>query len=564
MTESRKIGAYEIVAQIGTGGMATVYKGYQPRLDRYVAVKVMHKNLSEDPSFRARFEREARIVARLDHPNIVPVYDFDDRDGETYLVMKCVEGLTLKQLLRQGTLSPEEILEVLSPIADALTYAHKQGILHRDIKPSNIIIDHKSVPYLTDFGLARIAQQGESTMSVDMMLGTPHYISPEQAKGETALDARTDVYSLGVVLYELVTGRVPFMGDTSYAIVHDHIYTPPPSPRDINPDVSLQVEAVLLRTLAKNRADRYPTPVALIDAYRKAIGGEPVPASTSASQEKEKQESSALQSARTPDEDEYVDNNAPQGFIARFVTGVGTFGREMEEAFKDFDRDEFGNKLSEEEMSAKKGEAVVKFKESVQKAMRASGFDMEKGRAAQVVEKIAAKAESKMDSEMSIAIGKKGDNDDDSDEDAALPPEERLRRRIEKRLNKKRDEFRGMLTHIIIFVIINSWLFGLNDWFSAFIKGQNAGWPHIVTLLWGIGLVSNILDYFSKYGPGYRQREEQIEQEVEREWQRLYGESRAKAKNEDFEDRHVRLTGDGELTESFIEEQDYYPKRKNR
>jgi serine/threonine protein kinase len=520
MTEPNMIGPYEIVSQIGSGGMATVYKAYQRKLDRHVAVKVMHKSFSEDHDFRARFEREAKIVARLDHPNIVPVYDYDDRYGQAYLVMKYVDGVTLKTLLRKATLNPDEILEVMVPIADALTYAHKQGILHRDIKPSNIIINRQSVPYLTDFGLARIAQQGESTMSADVMLGTPHYISPEQAKGQTDLDARTDIYSAGVVLYELAVGRVPFAGENSYAIIHDHIYTPPPKPGDLNPELSPSVEAVLLRALAKDPDDRYETPTAMMEAYRQAVGGEPVVVT---------QQSEPATSSTDLEE-------VPTGFISRFVRGMETFGVEMEAAFRDFDKDEYGRKLSEEEMAAKKGEAAFKFKKSVQTALQASGIDVNL---------------TKPDEEERYA--------------APLSEEERIRARVERRIRKQREELSGLVTHIVIFVIINSWLFGLDDWFSKVVNGQDAGWPHIVTLLWGIGLVSNFLDYFSKYGPWAYRRERMIDREVERERRRLYGESYDyKAKNEDYDGRAVRLTEDGELTESFVDEMDPYNKRKNR
>ncbi len=266
-----QIGQYRIVEQIGVGGMATVYKAAQPKLDRYVAIKIMHQAFLQDPAFRSRFEREARIVARLEHANIVPIYDYDDLNGQPYLVMKLISGHTLKEMLQEGALSLEEIQRLIPRIADALTYAHTQGILHRDIKPSNIIIDEGGTPYLTDFGLARITQLGESTMSADMMLGTPHYISPEQAQGTADIDARTDVYSLGVILYELVTGRVPFTGETTYAIVHKHIYAAPPPPSQLNPEIPAAVEAVLLKALEKNPINRYDTPNTMMTAFQQAI-----------------------------------------------------------------------------------------------------------------------------------------------------------------------------------------------------------------------------------------------------------------------------------------------------
>jgi serine/threonine protein kinase len=265
------VGPYRITDQIGQGGMATVYKAYHANLDRYVAFKVLHPAFKEDPSFLERFRREARIVARLDHPHIVPVYDFADFEGQPYLVMKFIEGETLKARLKRQALTLDETLYILEAVASALGFAHEQGILHRDIKPSNFILDQQGTPYLTDFGLARIAQAGESTMSQDTMLGTPQYISPEQAKGIHNLGPGTDLYSLGVVIYELMVGCVPFNADTPYAIVHDHIYKPLPLPSKVNPAVPLGVERVLLKALAKEPEARYRSVVEMVAAFREAV-----------------------------------------------------------------------------------------------------------------------------------------------------------------------------------------------------------------------------------------------------------------------------------------------------
>ncbi len=265
------VGPYRITDRLGQGGMATVYQAYHAKLDRFVAIKVLHPAFKEDPNFLTRFQREAQIVARLEHPNIVPIYDYSDQDGQPYLVMKFIEGQTLKARLAEKPLPLEEVVRIMGSVGQALTYAHGVGILHRDIKPSNILLEKGVEPYLADFGLARIAGAGESTLSQDMMLGTPQYISPEQAQGMRDLDAGTDIYSLGVVLYELMAGRVPFNADTPYAIVHDHIFAPLPLPSAINPQIPVSVEQVLLKALAKERGDRYVSAVEMIAAFKQAV-----------------------------------------------------------------------------------------------------------------------------------------------------------------------------------------------------------------------------------------------------------------------------------------------------
>ncbi len=265
------IGAYELREQVGQGGMATVYKAYHASLDRFVAVKVIHANFLDDDSFIARFAREAQIVARLAHPHIVPVYDYDEYQKRPFLVMKYLEGETLKERLARGVLPIEEIMHLMGGIAAALDYAHQNDVLHRDIKPSNIFIGHNQYPYLTDFGLARMIQAGQSTLSADMLLGTPHYISPEQAKGQKDLDGRTDVYSFGVVLYELFVGRVPFTADSHYAIVHDHINTPVPAPTLVNSEITNEVTEVLLKAIEKKPSQRQSTVTELMQELQRAI-----------------------------------------------------------------------------------------------------------------------------------------------------------------------------------------------------------------------------------------------------------------------------------------------------
>jgi len=270
-TIGENVGPYRVVEKLGQGGMATVYKAYHASLDRYVALKVLHPAFKEDPDFLERFQREAKVVAGLEHPNIVAVYDYSEHEGTPYLVMRFVEGETLKARFARERLHIEEILYIVESIGGALDYAHQRGILHRDIKPSNIMLSNDGKIFLTDYGLARIADTGESTLSRDMVLGTPQYISPEQARGDLMLDAGTDIYSFGVVLYELIVGRVPFSADTPFAIVHDHIFSPLPMPRDINPQVPEAIERVLLKTLSKSRADRYATVGDMVRAFKAAV-----------------------------------------------------------------------------------------------------------------------------------------------------------------------------------------------------------------------------------------------------------------------------------------------------
>jgi len=271
------VGPYRIIEQLGQGGMATVFKAYHASLDRYVAIKALHPAFNQDVTFEARFQREARVVAKLEHPHIVPVYDYAEHEKRPYLVMKFIEGDTLKAKLDGGALSSEDISKIVNAVGSALSYAHKQGVLHRDIKPSNVLVAKDGQMYLADFGLARIAQSGESTLSSDMIMGTPQYISPEQAMGLKDLDQRTDLYSFGVMLYEMVVGRVPFNADTPFSVIHDHIYSPLPLPHTVNPGVPESVERVLLKALAKERDDRYENVSQMVAAFKGAWAEAGVP-----------------------------------------------------------------------------------------------------------------------------------------------------------------------------------------------------------------------------------------------------------------------------------------------
>jgi serine/threonine protein kinase len=265
------VGPYRLIAKLGKGGMATVFKAYHPSLDRYVAIKALHPAFMEHPGFIDRFEREAKVVAKLDHPSIVPIYDFSEHEDRPYLVLKYVQGETLKARLGKSRVTYREARQIFRVISSALAYAHQRGVLHRDVKPSNVLMEEGGQMYLADFGLARIAETSQTTLSGQMMMGTPHYISPEQAKGLGGLDEGTDIYSLGVMMYELLVGEVPFQADTPFSVIHDHIYSPLPIPSEMNPDLHPDVEKAILKALAKKREDRYQDVPEMMGVFLQAL-----------------------------------------------------------------------------------------------------------------------------------------------------------------------------------------------------------------------------------------------------------------------------------------------------
>jgi hypothetical protein len=270
------LGHYQLMEQIGRGGMATVYKAYQPSLDRYVAVKVLPTYLAHEPGFAARFEREARAVAKLDHPHILPVHDFGREGDLTYIVMKYVEAGTLKERMGEP-LDLEAVVEIMAQVGEALDYAHQEGVIHRDVKPSNVLMDKGKWALLTDFGLAKMAEASVQLTKSGVGVGTPAYMSPEQGQG-TTVDGRSDVYSLGVMLYEMLTGQVPYDAETPMAVVIKHITAPLPMPREMNPDIPEPVERVVLKALAKAPADRYQSVGRMVEALRKTVAETTMPA----------------------------------------------------------------------------------------------------------------------------------------------------------------------------------------------------------------------------------------------------------------------------------------------
>jgi serine/threonine-protein kinase len=269
-----RIGRYQIKAELGRGGMATVYQAYDPLFERDVAIKVLPREFLHDPQFRARFEREAKAVASLEHPAIVPVYDFGEDEGQPYIVMRLMSGGSLTDLLLKGAIPLRQSVEIIGRIAPALDAAHSHGIIHRDLKPGNILLDQYGNAFLSDFGIARVAAAGGATLTGTNVIGTPAYMSPEQIQGDKALDGRSDIYALGVIMFQMLTGNLPYQSDTPAKLMMAHLLNPVPHALELNPKLPPGCEPVIQHALAKERDQRFSTAAEMTGALQAAVAGE--------------------------------------------------------------------------------------------------------------------------------------------------------------------------------------------------------------------------------------------------------------------------------------------------
>ncbi len=268
----QRIGRYKIIEEIGRGGMAAVFLAEDPLIRRKVAVKVLAvQALEHDPHFYDRFQQEAETIAALEHSAVIPIYDFGHQGDLSYIVMRYMPGGTLDDRLRKGALPLEQVGFVMERVGSALAEAHEKGILHRDIKPANILFNGRNEPFLSDFGTAKNLQAAKGITGTGVMIGTVEYMSPEQIQGAKALDGRTDIYALGIVLFFMLTGGLPFKGDSIISIVMAHLNSPVPSVQDAIPSLTPPWDDIVHKALAKKPEDRYQTVDELVQAVKELV-----------------------------------------------------------------------------------------------------------------------------------------------------------------------------------------------------------------------------------------------------------------------------------------------------
>ena len=267
-----KFSRYQIKAELGRGGMATVYRAYDPSFEREVALKVLPREFLHDPQFAGRFQREIKTVAKLEHPAIVPVYDVGEEDGQPFFVMRYMTGGSLSDWIKRGEFSLQDTARIVERLASALAYAHAKGVVHRDLKPDNILFDNNGDPFISDFGIAKL-EESTSTLTGSAVVGTPAYMSPEQAQGDKT-DSRSDIYGLGVIIFHMLIGKQPYEADTPMGVIVKHITDPVPEILDFDPSLPPEVDTFIKTALAKDKDDRFSTVIELAKALNKIAFGE--------------------------------------------------------------------------------------------------------------------------------------------------------------------------------------------------------------------------------------------------------------------------------------------------
>jgi serine/threonine-protein kinase len=266
-----KIGRYEVKSELGRGGMATVYRAHDPNSGREVAIKVLPREMLHDPQFRSRFEREIKLIASLEHPAIVPVYDMGEFNEQPYFVMRFMSGGSLSDVIEQGPMPIQDAARIVEKVAQGLAFAHRKGIIHRDLKPDNILFDENGEPFISDFGVAKLTESS-SNLTGSGVIGTPAYMSPEQAQG-AEVDYRSDVYGLGVIVYQMLSGHQPYSADTPMGVVVKHITDPVPEILKVLPNLQPEVDAVIKTAMAKDKSQRYENTIELAKALNTVAFG---------------------------------------------------------------------------------------------------------------------------------------------------------------------------------------------------------------------------------------------------------------------------------------------------